>query len=313
MSGRVEVTMAILITGGLGVIGRRLTDHLRERGYDVKVTDVAVRKEADYQRADVTRYEELTEVFRRWPIDHVFHLAGEVGRENGEQFPRRCVDINVSGSLNLVQLCVEYGARLYFASTSEVYGDRHDAMVTEDLEVHDVLRPTNCYGWSKLQAEQYLRHFSHTQGLKAASMRFFMCYGPGERPDPYRSAMTNFIDAIRHDRPITVHRGTARSWCYIDDIVAGCRQLMERWDGASYEAFNIGRHDPQPTADVAALICQLLDRPTSLIQLTDPGPLVTPIKNASFEKAASVLGFRAEVPLEEGVKRTIAWHQATLP
>ena len=55
-------------------------------------------------------------------------------------------------------------------------------------------------------------------------MRFFMCYGPGERPDPYRSAMTNFIDAVRHDRPITVHRGTSRSWCYIDDIVAGCRE-----------------------------------------------------------------------------------------
>ena len=55
--------MAVLITGGLGVIGRRLTEHLRERGYDVKVTDVAIRKETDYLRADVTRYEELSEVF----------------------------------------------------------------------------------------------------------------------------------------------------------------------------------------------------------------------------------------------------------
>ena len=96
--------MAVLITGGLGVIGRRLTAHLRERGYDVKVTDVAIRKETDYLRADVTRYEELSEVFRTWKIEHVFHLAGEVGRENGEQFPRRCVDINVSGTLNLIQL-----------------------------------------------------------------------------------------------------------------------------------------------------------------------------------------------------------------
>ena len=101
--------MAVLITGGLGVIGRRLAEHLREHGYDVKVTDVAIRSEPDYRRADVTRYEELTQVFRTWPIQHVFHLAGEAGRENGEQFPRRCVDINVSGTLNLVQLCQEYG------------------------------------------------------------------------------------------------------------------------------------------------------------------------------------------------------------
>ena len=75
--------MAVLITGGLGVIGRRLTDHLREHGYDVKVTDIAIRSDTDYRRADVTRYEELSEVFRTWPIEHVFHLAGEVGRRTG--------------------------------------------------------------------------------------------------------------------------------------------------------------------------------------------------------------------------------------
>jgi dTDP-glucose 4,6-dehydratase len=304
--------MAILITGGLGVIGRRLTGHLRERGYDVKVTDVAIRTEPDYRRADVTRYEELSEVFRTWSIDHVFHLAGEVGRVNGEQFPRRCVDINVSGTMNLAQLCRENGARLYFASTSEIYGDHGSETVDESFETDRVLRPTNCYGWSKLHAEHYLRHFSESDGLKAASMRFFMCYGPGEYPDPYRSAMTNFIDSLRHDRPITVHRGTSRSWCYIDDIVAGCRSLMERWDGASYEAFNIGRSDPRPTTEVAELIAGLLDKPTDLIEYAEAGPLVTPVKNASFEKARQVLGYEAEVGLEDGVQRTIEWQRSTI-
>jgi nucleoside-diphosphate-sugar epimerase len=305
--------MAVLITGGLGVIGRRLTTHLRERGYDVKVTDMAIRRETDYLRADVTRYEELSEVFRTWKIDHVFHLAGEVGRENGEQFPRRCVDINVSGTLNLIQLCMEHGARIYFASTSEIYGDHGSDLVVETLETETVLHPTNCYGWSKLQAEQYLRHFSVSQGLMAASMRFFMCYGPGERPDPYRSAMTNFIDRVRHDRPITVHRGTSRSWCYIDDIVTACRLLMEEWDGRSYQGFNLGRSDPQPMTDVAELICRLLGKPTDLIQLADPGPLVTPVKNASFEKARQLLGYEAQVELEDGIRRTIAWQEATIP
>jgi nucleoside-diphosphate-sugar epimerase len=305
--------MAVLITGGLGVIGRRLTTHLRERGYDVKVTDMAIRRETDYLRADVTRYEELSEVFRTWKIDHVFHLAGEVGRENGEQFPRRCVDINVSGTLNLIQLCMEHGARIYFASTSEIYGDHGSDLVVETLETQTVLHPTNCYGWSKLQAEQYLRHFSVSQGLMAASMRFFMCYGPGERPDPYRSAMTNFIDRVRHDRPITVHRGTSRSWCYIDDIVTACRLLMEEWDGRSYQGFNLGRSDPQPMTDVAELICRLLGKPTDLIQLADPGPLVTPVKNASFEKARQLLGYEAQVELEDGIRRTIAWQEATIP
>ncbi len=304
--------MAILITGGLGVIGRRLTSQLRELGHDVKVTDIAIRTDKDYLRADVTRYEELSEVFRLWPIEHVFHLAGEVGRVNGEQFPRRCVDINVSGTMNLAQLCREHGARLYFASTSEIYGDHHDETVVETFETERVLRPTNCYGWSKLHAEHYLRHFSESEGLKAASMRFFMCYGTGEYPDPYRSAMTNFIDSLRHDRPITVHRGTSRSWCYIDDIVAGCRALMDRWDGTSYQAFNIGRSDPRPTTEVAELIARLLDKPTDLITYSDPGPLVTPVKNASFEKARTMLGFEAAISLQEGIERTIEWQRATI-
>ena len=123
-------------------------------------------------------------------------------------------------------------------------------------------------------------------------MRFFMCYGPGERPDPFRSAMTNFIDRVRHDRPITVHRGTSRSWCYIDDIVAGCRLLMENWDGERYEGFNIGRGDPQPTTDVAALICEMLDKPTSLIELAHPGPLVIPSRTRHSTRHSACSGTR---------------------
>jgi nucleoside-diphosphate-sugar epimerase len=87
------------------------------------------------------------------------------------------VDINVSGTLNLIQLCREYGARLYFASSSEVYGERgSDAPLTEELVDEAPVLPHNCHGISKLQAEQYLRHFVDCYALQALSFRFFMCY-----------------------------------------------------------------------------------------------------------------------------------------
>lgn len=302
--------MGVLVTGGLGVIGSRLVSHLRERGCEVIVSDKAVLKQENYVRGDVTRYEELVRIFKNYRIEHVFHFAGEVGRENGEQFPRRCIEINESGTINLAQLCLEYDARLYFASTSEIYGKLGDTKLTEDLADRMVMRPTNVYGWSKLHAEHYLQHFVKDYGLRAMSFRFFMCYGPGEYPNPYRSAMANFIYNALADEPITVHRGAYRSWCYIDDIVEGCRLAMERAPDDGYQAYNIGRDDLRSMEEVGRLICELAGKPTSLIRLTGlPKRLVTPVKDASFEKAYQAFGYKSKIPVEEGIRRTVEWQR----
>lgn len=307
--------MAILVTGGLGVIGSRLTELFRALGYDVKVTDHRILTAPGYMRADVCAYHELDRVFRAWPIDHVFHFAGEVGRENGELFPRRCVDINVSGTLNLIQLCREYGARLYFASSSEVYGERgSDTVLTEDLVDTKPVRPHNCYGLSKLQAEQYLQHFVEHYDLDALSFRFFMCYGPPEYPNPFRSAMANFIHRALSGERITAHRGTARSWCFIDDIVEGCRLAMEGFDGTQgYQAYNLGKSGLIDTVECARLVCRLADAPEDLVEAVVPGPFTTHVKHASFDKARDRFGFEAKIDLEEGVRRTIEWQRENVP
>jgi nucleoside-diphosphate-sugar epimerase len=303
--------MAILITGGLGVIGSRLAQILHSHGHDVKVTDLAIVKDPAYLRADVCEYFELDRVFRKWPIEHVFHLAGEVGRENGELFPKRCVDVNVSGLLNLIQLCREHQARLYFASSSEVYGERgSETLLTEELIDEIPVQPHNCYGLSKLQAEQYVQHFVEYYDLEALSFRFFMCYGPPEYPNPFRSAMTNFVyRALRSER-ITAHRGTARSWCFIDDIVEGCRLAMEGFDPLrGYQAYNIGRAGLVDMVDCAKLVCRLAGVSEDLVEVTDPGRFVTHVKHASFDKAKTDFGFKAKIDLEEGIRRTIEWQR----
>ena len=305
--------MAVLITGGLGVIGSRLASHLRARGYSVLVTDRAILKREGYIRADVTRYEELVRVFDANPIEHVFHLAGEVGRENGEQFPRRCIEINESGTINLAQLCMKYGARLYFASSSEIYGELGAMKLSEELDERLVLKPTNVYGWSKLQAERYLRHLVEGYGLRAASFRFFMVYGPGEYPSPYRSAMANFIYRVLSDQPIAVHRGTARSWCYVDDVVEGCRLVMEHSPDDGYHAYNLGRDDLRSMEEIAQLVCEFAGKPASLIRVVDPPQrLLTTIKDASFEKAKRVLGYESRIAVEEGIPLTMEWQRSNV-
>ena len=305
--------MTVLVTGALGVIGQRLSHKLRESGYDTVQSDVRILKQDTYRRGDITQYVEMDRIFKEFKVEHVFHLAGEVGRVNGEEFPRRAVDINVSGTINLAQLCLEHNARLYFASTSEVYsGLPGHERLTEDLVQQHGFIPTNVYGISKLHAEHYLDHFNKAFGLKAMSFRFFMCYGEGEYPNPYRSAMTNFIHSALTGKPLNVHRGTARSWCYIDDIVGGCIAAMERAPFKQYEAYNIGRDDLRPTEDVAELIIELTGASKSQIVYSTPDRLVYPVKDASFDKAKRELQWEATIPLEEGIKRTIAWQKKEL-
>src|SRR3989475_3262355 len=251
----------ILVTGGLGVIGSRMVPLLRHQGYDVKVLDNRILRQKDYIRADICSMVETERGFRDWQIDYVFHLAGEVGRENGELFARRAVDINVGGTLNLIQLCREYGSRLIYAGTSEAYGDVGENVMFEDLAPGKL---TNCYALSKFQAEQYVRHFVENYDLQAHIIRIFMCYGPGEFPSYFRSAVSRFVYNALHDRPIFVHRGALRSWCFIDDIVEGWRLVMEGFAKGRAEVYNIGRHDPRSMLDVAKTICSLAGKSENL-------------------------------------------------
>jgi nucleoside-diphosphate-sugar epimerase len=299
----------ILVTGGLGVIGSRMVPLLREHGNDVKVLDNRILRLRDYIRADICSMVETERAFKEWQVDYVFHLAGEVGRENGELFARRAVDINVSGTLNLIQLCREYGSRLIYASTSEAYGDVGETVMHENLVPGKL---TNCYALSKFQAEQYIRHFVENYDLQAHIFRIFMCYGPGEYPSYYRSAISRFVYNAIHDRPIYVHQSTVRSWCYVDDIVEGWQAVTQHFKPGIPELYNLGRHDPLPMAEVARLVCELSGKSEDLIRYIEMPKFVTRTKLASFEKARQHLEFESKVPLEVGLERTIEWQRQTV-
>ena len=307
--------MAILITGGLGVIGSRLAAALREHGYDVKVTDHRILKEPGYLRADVCEYHELDRVFREWPIEHVFHFAGEVGRENGELFPRRCVDINVSGTLNLIQLCREYGARLYFASSSEVYGERGaETLLTEELVDHEPVLPHNCYGISKLQAEQYIRSFRRAlrpggavlpvlHVLRAAGVPESLPQRDDELHPPRASRRTHHR-ASRNRSLLVLHRRHRRRLPARD---GGFRSQP------GYQAYNLGNAGLIDSVECARLVCRLADASEDLVDVVEPGPFTTHVKLASFDKIRDHFGFEAKVDLEEGVRRTIEWQRENVP
>ena len=302
--------MAYIVTGGQGVIGRRLVEQLRQQGKEVTVVDRARDPLGDELNADITRFEELWSVFKDTDVECVIHLAGEVGRMVGELRPNRMTYVNIIGTMNLIQLCLETNARLVLFSTSEIYGDQGETPMSEDLEDTHQLKPTNIYAMTKLFAEKFARHYNENYGLQAIAIRPFMVYGPGEQPGPYRSAMANFIFKALKGEKITVHEGTVRSWTFLDDFVNGVLLATEKGDFANCAAYNIGRHDPTTMEEVARIALRLAGQSEDLIEREPPpSKFLSPIKVGSFDKAKEELGFVAQTHIEEGIRKTMDWQK----
>lgn len=303
----------VLATGALGVIGSHLTRLLRESGYQVIGADLAIKDYSDYIRADVTAFEDLHRIGKNYDIDTVIHMAGEVGRMVGETHPQRMVYVNNVGTLNVIQFCLEHNARLIYFSTSEVYGhllDKADP-VTEDMIEHgaSAFTTTNVYAMSKLYGEALVKHYVDSYGLDAVGVRPFMVYGPGEAPSKWRSAICNFVHAARHGRPITVHDGTVRAWCYISDFVEGIRLLLEHEGTGSYEAYNIGSDEYLTMEEVAKIVIEECGGSMDQLQVVPPpSKFMSPRKIASIDKMRA-LGYSPAVSLREGVQRVARWQQ----
>jgi nucleoside-diphosphate-sugar epimerase len=134
--------------------------------------------------------------------------------------------------------------------------------------------------------------------------RFSMPYGPGHPPGYGRAAITNFIWNAMERQPITVHRGSERSWCWIGDTVRGARLVLESGLGG---AWNVGRDDiPTPMVEVAELACELAGAPRDLVVEIDPPTQQTVVKRLAADKLRT-LGWQPEVELEEGMRRTLEW------
>jgi nucleoside-diphosphate-sugar epimerase len=302
----------IFVTGALGFIGSYLIPYLNGQGHKVISSDVHVRDYADYVRADVTSFEDLYKIFRKENIDQVIHMAGEVGRMVGEEYPQKMMYVNNIGTLNLIKLCLEYNTKLVYFSTSEVYGrlfDKGEAVKEEDLEKGSVFTTTNIYAMSKLFGEAIVRHYVENYGLNSITIRPFMVYGSGEHSSKYRSALINFVNSALKGETITVHKGAERAWCYVSDFVNGVHLAMQQPFSGEYEAFNIGSDEYHTMEEVARMVVQKCDAKYNQIKIIEPpNKFLSLSKKFSIEKIRS-LGYAPKVSLEEGIHRVAEWQR----
>ncbi len=287
--------MRILLTGGAGFLGSRLAPVLVERGHVVDAID--------HTEGDLTDAFVADRLIANFHSDVTVHLAAQPGRVFGENDHAHTVMTNTVATINVARSCASIGARLCYVSTSEVYGTVLDA--PEPIkEWARPGRPRNLYAASKLWGEQAAELYA-PHGLKI--IRPTMPYGPGMATGVGRAALPSMISSFLRGEPFTIHAGTARSWCYVDDLIRGMADVVETCDRSvmAEGVFNVGRDDDlRSMAEVALIVCETLGVSPDLIELGEPDDTISRTKNISTERLRG-LGWRPTVDLPEGIELTV--------
>ena len=312
----------ILLTGGAGFIGSTLARRLVEDNEVVALdnlhrdamsgSELAEHPNLTFVQADVLDAEAVREAAAG--ATHIVHLAAIAGVDTVRESPVRTMRVNVIGTYNVLEAALATRGtveRLVEISTSEIFGT-HAYNVAEGhvSTIGSVGETRWTYAVSKLAGEHMSHAYREEHGIPVVTIRPFNVFGPGQIGG---GAIRAFIEAALAGRDLTIHGDGSqiRAWCYVDDMVEAVLLALEH-PSAVGESFNIGNARSAVTIyDLATRIKRLTGCPGEIrfvpLHYTD-----VELRIPNIDKARSLLGFEAEVELDEGLSRTIAWYRARL-
>ena len=309
-----------LVTGAAGFIGSHLVQRLLGRGERLVCLDnldgyyAAELKRRNLEQAlggeagcfvdgDFRDRRLLAELFAGGEIETVAHMGARAGVRASLEAPEPYFDINVSGTLGLLEACREHGVgRFVYASSSSVYGAASDGRpAVEDVTPCLPLSP---YGASKLAGEGLCSAYAHLTGMTVIALRFFTVYGPRQRPD---MAIRRFVQMIEEGQEVPVYGDghSLRDYTFVSDTVSGVEAAL-RAEAEGYQAVNLGRGEPVELLKLIGVIEEALGKRAKLRFLPEqPGdPAAT---CADITRARGLLGYAPEVSIEDGVRRFARW------
>ncbi len=302
--------MRHLVAGGSGFIGSHLIDHLmaEDAAQVICVDNFQTGSKANvapwlnHPRFELIRHD-VTEPLRI-EVDRVWHLACPASPIHYQANPISTIKVNMLGTLNMLGLAKRCGARFLLASTSEVYGDPQVSPQSETyLGNVNCTGPRACYDEGKRIAETLAFDYLRVHGLQVRVARIFNTYGPRMSPTDGR-VVTNFIHQALRAKPLTVYGdgSQTRSFCYVDDLVAGLQALM---DSSCLHPVNLGNPAEITVAQLAQQVIAKLN--PHLAVSFRPLPVDDPRqRRPDISRAQRELGWLPKVSLDDGLNRMVA-------
>ena len=319
----------ILVTGGAGFIGSHLSERLLKEGNKVLVIDnfnnyydpaikrnnvEEVKKNCvennisleNYKvfEGDIRDNEFLKEVFSN-KIDSIMHLAAMAGVRPSIENPSLYYDVNITGTVNLLERCRETGVKEFvFASSSSVYGNNEKVPFAEIDRVDNPISP---YAATKKSGELLCHTYHHLFDMNIACLRFFTVYGPRQRPD---LAINKFTTLILEDKEIPFYGDgtTSRDYTFVDDIVAGIVSSINyvNTDEKVFEIFNIGGDKTVSLMEMVETIEEVLGKKAKINRLPmQPGDVNRTCADITYSREK--IGYNPQTTFKEGIKKFIEW------
>jgi UDP-glucuronate 4-epimerase len=312
----------ILVTGGAGFIGSHLVDKLLDRGeevicvddlndfYDPAIKRANIQGHLDFGsytlvESDIRDTDRLTELFARYDIRKIVHLAARAGVRPSLEQPFLYEDVNIKGTMNLLELARSAKVEQFvFASSSSVYGANEKVPFSEEDRIDRTVSP---YAATKYAGELMCHTYHHLYGIPTTCLRFFTVYGPRQRPE---MAIHKFTRLLYEGNAIPMYGdgSTARDYTYIDDIIAGVLASLDR--PFPFEIFNLGESVTVSLRSLIDTLEQVSGRKPKIEQRPlQPGDVT--ITYADVSKARLILDYAPSTSVKSGLALFLEWFEKT--
>jgi UDP-glucuronate decarboxylase len=307
----------ILVTGGAGFLGSHLCEALIGQGHHVICVDnyytgarANLTSLDGHPRLEIIRHDVCEPL--QVEVDEIYNLACPASPIHYQRDPVQTTKTSVLGALNMLALAQRLDAKIFQASTSEVYGDPavHPQVESYWGNVNPV-GPRSCYDEGKRCAETLFFDYQRQHGLKIKVARFFNTYGPRMHPDDGR-VVSNFIVQALTGRDLTIFGNgeQTRSFCYVDDLIDGVLRFMAAPEALT-GPMNLGNQDEFTIEELAREVLDLTGSRSTLVRR--PLPQDDPKqRRPDTTLANATLGWAPKVKLREGLQRTIAYFDGLL-